>query len=808
MLNSKKRIGLFVLILMCAETVHAQNAIGLFDHHADVGEVSVSGDVTYNADNGLYSIDASGATIGDQTFTDEFHFVYKEMRGNFAIECRPSALNGGRVGLMIRQDLSPGSPHVSFLRETSGSVFPTFRTLPNGATMSDGDPEDLFAGFDGSMRLERYGGYITYHTLGENGEWVMLEDEYIVLQDPVLVGLAASAEDDSQLRFFDMDNVRIEEFPYAVNRTIAVEDTQSDFPKTARVTVTVDALIPINIKVDEIVPYYSTPSDHMVSHGAIRQLFSDWYVWELEDFSGQAELTYHITLEGPSPFIWGGLFLVNEKYGFTAGDTFIPKTLDFSPRESFLVHPTIPAFIEAEWGTLKGDVSAFGLQFNVLSRYGLVVQAVKNEFPDPMEATLEFKLNVMQSGTYYFFAHTRGDDPNSDSFYIGFDDLLATDDYAFSIANDSEYSSRWYEEYDPNGRFWNRTGVKRAFELSAGEHTLLISPREDSAQIDWFVVTSDPNLDIYDFRVGERICGVWRDLPDITGILPDTISVQLQLSVIPGKNPTIEVEELFPADWAVVNVQTGVGDYSIEGNNLKWTVPAAQTDATLIYELIPGARAEYGIFDGYVLDQTYYSGETIRGDYYIPAVIPFTLLLAPIPVGQDIVFLQAESPHAYSGDMAVKPYFYLVSQLYVESMSDGRNGTELNDNQISFQLDFQQAGVYYIFFKAKANNDQQDSFFIGFDRIAAENSYGFSIPNESYFERAWIEQIVDGQSFWVTTGEPRPFELTAGSHTLYLHAREPHAGIDWLAITTDPTLDLYDIPEPDEEVAVKDFMLY
>ncbi len=801
--------GILIFCTFIAGNGYAQNPVGIFENHADVGDVSTPGNVTYNTDTGLYSIDASGATIGRQTFTDEFHFVYKEMRGNFAIECRPSALNGGRVGLMIRQDLSPGSPHVSFLRESGGAVFPTFRTLPNGATVSDGDPEDLFAGFDGSMRLERHGGCVSYHTLGENGEWIYLQDENIVLQDPILVGLAASAEDDSQLRLFDVDNVRIEDFPFSADRTIVLNDTPTGSPQTARVTVTVDAAVPITGIVDEIIPTYSIVSDLTISQGEIKEIFDNWYSWSFVDFSGQAILTYRVRLEGPSPYIFDGLISNNVLSGLTAGDSVVPETLDFSPRESFVIHPQIPALIEAEWGTLKGDTSAFGLQFNSLTRYGLAVQAVKNEFPDPLEATLEFKLNVLEGGKYYFFARTRGDDPNSDSFYIGFDDLYATDDYAFAIANDKYYSTRWYEEYDPNGRFWNRTGVKRAFALSAGEHTLLISPREDSAQIDWFVITSDPNIDIYNFMVGERTCHISRDLPDLETGLPDTVSVQLNLFVIPGKNPNIEVEEIVPKNWAIENVQAGAGNVTVDGNQLFWTVPTAQSDATMTYELIPNEEAEFGIFMGYMYDQTYYFGELISGDYYTPAVIPFKTLLAPIPVGTDIVLLQAENPHAYSGDMVVKPDVGLFSQLYVESISDGRNGAELNENEISFQLDFEQAGTYYIFFSARADSDQEDSFFIGFDEIAADDAYAFSVPKDpSYFPREWVETIVEGQDFWVTTGEPRPYELTAGLHTLRLHAREPHAKIDWLAITTDPTLRLYRVHEPGEEVAVNDYMLY
>ena len=45
------------------------------------------------------------------------------------------AYQEGRVGLMIRDSLDPGSVHASLLGEQSLTLYPTFRTVPPAAPM-------------------------------------------------------------------------------------------------------------------------------------------------------------------------------------------------------------------------------------------------------------------------------------------------------------------------------------------------------------------------------------------------------------------------------------------------------------------------------------------------------------------------------------------------------------------------------------------------------------------------------------------------------------------------------------------------
>ena len=793
--------------VVCVAAAYAQEPVGIFDDHVDVGDVLDPGFASYDANSGLYSLEASGETIGDEVLTDEFHFAYKEISGSFAIECRPAVYEGGRAGLMIRQDLTPGSPHASFLMQSDGLVFPTFRTVRDGATVSDGEPEDLFEGYDGTIRLERVGNSVHYYTLGQDGGWDYLQTEIVQLRDPILVGFAGSAENANQYRYFDIDLVVIQELPVHVTRSIPTDTLEPGSSLNITVTASTRPGETVDGEITEVVP--TAASNTQVSEGELVTNEDGSLTWTLTGFSGQATLTYTLTVPNTDTAVWRGTFTDGENEGYIGGDLILPKNVSFTPRGPFTLHPIIPTFIDAEWATVQGNPELFGLHIDPRTPSGVVVQGVVHEPADPNEGTLAYPLQVQESGTYYFFASARREDSQSDSLYIGFDEVDGTDDFAFPIGGDKDYNRRWFQHYDPTGRFWNRTGEIRGFDLTAGEHTLLISPREDSAKIDWMVVTADPNMDITSYREGEVLFVVTRDLPELQNTIPASVSVALNLYAIPGKDQDILVRETPPPGWAVSNLKATGGTVGQEGNEIVWSIPDPVFDATLTYDLAPAQDDAVGVFAGEATDQLSGYVSKIIGDDAVPSLIDFSVRIAPIDVGPDIVFLQAELPHAFSGEMQVKPDTSLVSKLYVESLSDGRTGGVLNDNEISFQLNLLQSGTYYIFANCRAENSNTDSYYVGFDFVEAEDPYGYSIPNNAVFQRRWIETYVEGERFWVRNyGEARPYELTAGLHTLHWHAREPQSKVDWIAITMDPALDINSALEPGEETAVSDFMLY
>jgi TolB protein len=110
--------------------------LGQFEAHGDVGSPQIAGSATYNAVSQEYSVSASGVNMW--TTKDEFHFVWKKMKGDFILEARVELLGQGvdphrKLGFLVRQSLDADSPYADAavhgdgltslqLRRTKGAI--------------------------------------------------------------------------------------------------------------------------------------------------------------------------------------------------------------------------------------------------------------------------------------------------------------------------------------------------------------------------------------------------------------------------------------------------------------------------------------------------------------------------------------------------------------------------------------------------------------------------------------------------------------------------------------------------------------
>ncbi|MDX9753056.1 MAG: hypothetical protein RBU29_03795 [bacterium] len=787
---------IFLLACLSGAVPGWAQPIGAFDGLANIGTMEEDGFAEWRDDIQTYSIECTGQTIGQRgALEDSFQFVYKRMNGNFSIEGRPMVFEGGRAGLMIRQSLDPGAPHVSFLLRPQGEAWPTFRTLPNGPTSySDGETGVLA---DPMLRLVRAGNSISLYTRNENQEWVLFQTEIVALSDSLYVGLAAANEASGQYLLYDFEDVRIQNFPFAVSRSIDELGVV--------VTLTAVASEVVNATVDEIQNHVAMMENVSVSQGELSGDEYDGYQWILTDFIGEATMAYSLHRRSPKRTIWQGQFTDGQVSGIIGG-FLTDQPIEFAPREKIIVHPKIPTFIEYEWGTIENDTHAFGLQYDPRVRGdGVIVHTNRTTVGDLKAEGMQFKLDVKQAGTYYLFTSGRREADQSDSFYIGFDDIAATDEYGFALGGAKSYDVRWHETYQEGGRFWNRTGVKRGFELSAGEHTLYVAPREQDTKLDWLVLTLDPNLVPALIYPEERAAEVIRQIPEIIGDIPQSIPITVTLYVTDHR--TIDVAETIPKGWVVSDLQVSNGTAVLD-SYIKWRVETADTE-TLTYTVSPQPGGDkYGTWwVALWSDRSTGAGNFINGDRTVPTDFVFQLRSEPIQVGPETVIVQAEEPHTFEGNVAVRLQEYTRNVLYVEWPSPGVVNGQLSGSQIVFNLDVQQDGTYYVFLNARGESSTEDSLLMGFDVVSSDaKTYGVSLPNNR-FDRLWIA-VVTGANFWEVGEDPRPFELTKGAHQFIIHAREPRSKMDWIGFTMDPTLDLSTLVVPGGPTAVVDFMLY
>ena len=100
-----------------------QNPIGLFDGHGDVGTGVKPGSVTYIPQTRQYVVSGAGYNIwGDH---DEFHFLWKRMKGDFILYTRAEFVGKGvelhrKVGWMVRKTLYGNSPHINAVEHGDG----------------------------------------------------------------------------------------------------------------------------------------------------------------------------------------------------------------------------------------------------------------------------------------------------------------------------------------------------------------------------------------------------------------------------------------------------------------------------------------------------------------------------------------------------------------------------------------------------------------------------------------------------------------------------------------------------------------
>jgi TolB protein len=185
----------------CAEPV------GKFSDHRDVGEVSTPGKVVVA--NGTYRITASGANIWGAT--DAFHYAWTQRSGDLHIAADIAFEGAGgdphrKAGLMIRQNLTPGSPYADVMLHGDGMVSLQYREVQDGPT------RQIISALShpARVRLEREGNFVYFSVAGADGVLHHAGGSFrIAFQAPYMVGLAVSAHDNSVSETADFTNVEL-----------------------------------------------------------------------------------------------------------------------------------------------------------------------------------------------------------------------------------------------------------------------------------------------------------------------------------------------------------------------------------------------------------------------------------------------------------------------------------------------------------------------------------------------------------------------------------------------------------------------
>src|SRR5262245_5980860 len=159
--------------------------------NTDIGSPALSGSAT-SPSSGSFTVTAAGRDVWDNA--DQFHFVYQPVQGDTQIIARVANVQNtdpfSKAGIMIRQSLTPGSPHVSMFGTSGNDWLFVFRQVANGLSFSTHGPVSRPPGW---LKLTRIGDVISGYYSTDGTTWTLLDSETIAMGTTVYVGLAVTS---------------------------------------------------------------------------------------------------------------------------------------------------------------------------------------------------------------------------------------------------------------------------------------------------------------------------------------------------------------------------------------------------------------------------------------------------------------------------------------------------------------------------------------------------------------------------------------------------------------------------------------
>src|SRR3954465_6083914 len=121
---------LFLTSLLAASALAQTAQFGAFTNSDDVGGPAIKGSTEFDAATRQYKVTGSGADIWGKA--DQFHYLWRQMSGNFAISATAQFLTDGiahrKAVIMLRKNLDTDSPFVQLAIRGDGMPSVQFRS--------------------------------------------------------------------------------------------------------------------------------------------------------------------------------------------------------------------------------------------------------------------------------------------------------------------------------------------------------------------------------------------------------------------------------------------------------------------------------------------------------------------------------------------------------------------------------------------------------------------------------------------------------------------------------------------------------
>ncbi len=221
--------NLLVLAALLAVALSAAD-LGAFAASADIGVTPMPGLARFDAATAEYHVTGGGANIWGTS--DAFHFVYRQISGDFTLTADIRFIGAGAVAhrkaaLMVRQGLGADAAYGDIAVHGDGLTSLQFRPTPGA------DTQELRAAQNAPLRvrIERRGDRIFAYAGAPGEELKPTGPATVVLRDPVQVGLAVCSHDAAILESAVFSNVRLELRPRYKSK-ISIYDLKSKSLRT------------------------------------------------------------------------------------------------------------------------------------------------------------------------------------------------------------------------------------------------------------------------------------------------------------------------------------------------------------------------------------------------------------------------------------------------------------------------------------------------------------------------------------------------------------------------------------------------
>lgn len=204
------------LLLTCllATPAFAQTGkFGSFTNSDDVGDPPLRGGTEFDASAGQYKITGSGTDIWAKA--DQFHYVWREMSGNFAVTATAKFLTDGighrKAVIMLRKSLDTDSPFIHLAMHGDGTPSVQFRNTKADNTNTVDFPIEGPGTW--KLKLVRQGTTITVWIAKDGASLRELGHTVNQLGSPILVGLGVSSHTQEAINTVLFSDVSVEQLP-------------------------------------------------------------------------------------------------------------------------------------------------------------------------------------------------------------------------------------------------------------------------------------------------------------------------------------------------------------------------------------------------------------------------------------------------------------------------------------------------------------------------------------------------------------------------------------------------------------------